>query len=136
MNRKWFIFKILSLICTLIFQLRLEHYACLGSSGYQDLFGKKNHGYLISAQSYDFCPRLIQLDILDFTLSHMCCAGTFCARSQYASNCFSGPILPSYNHVKVILYVLRFFLTSFFLELLNPWQKVLERSGLRFENFY
>ena len=31
---------------------------------------KKNQGYSISAQSYDFCPRLIQLDILDFTLSH------------------------------------------------------------------
>ena len=30
---------------------------------------EKNHGYSISAQSYDFCPRLIQLDILDFTLS-------------------------------------------------------------------
>ncbi len=32
---------------------------------------KKNHGYSIPAQSYDFCPHLIQLDILDFTLSHM-----------------------------------------------------------------
>ena len=32
---------------------------------------KKNHGYSISAQSYDFCPHLIKLDILDFTLSHM-----------------------------------------------------------------
>ena len=32
---------------------------------------KKNHGYSISAQSYDFCPRLIKLDILDFTLSLM-----------------------------------------------------------------
>ena len=31
---------------------------------------KKNCGYSISAQSYDFCPRLIQLDIFDFTLSH------------------------------------------------------------------
>ena len=30
---------------------------------------QKNHGYSISAQSYDFCPRLIKLDILDFTLS-------------------------------------------------------------------
>ena len=29
----------------------------------------KNHGYSISAQSYDFGPRLIKLDILDFTLS-------------------------------------------------------------------
>ena len=32
---------------------------------------KKNHGYSIPAQSYDFCPHLIQLDILDFTLSHI-----------------------------------------------------------------
>ena len=32
---------------------------------------KKNHGYSISAKSYDFCPHLIKLDILDFTLSHM-----------------------------------------------------------------
>ena len=31
----------------------------------------KNHSYSISAQSYNFCPRLIQLDILDFTLSHI-----------------------------------------------------------------
>ena len=30
---------------------------------------QKNHGYSIPAQSYDFCPHLIQLDILDFTLS-------------------------------------------------------------------
>ena len=35
------------------------------------LVKKKNHGYSISAQSYDFCPRLIQLDILDFSLSHV-----------------------------------------------------------------
>ena len=32
---------------------------------------KKNHGYSISAQSYDVCPRVIKLDIPDFTLSHM-----------------------------------------------------------------
>ena len=30
----------------------------------------KNHGYAISAQSYDFCPHLRKLDINDFTLSH------------------------------------------------------------------
>ena len=30
---------------------------------------KKNHGYSIPAKSYDFCPHLTQLDILDFTLS-------------------------------------------------------------------
>ena len=32
---------------------------------------KKNHSYTISAPSYDFCPCLIQLNILDFTLSHI-----------------------------------------------------------------
>ena len=32
---------------------------------------QKNHGYSISAQSYDFCPRLTKLDILDLTLSHI-----------------------------------------------------------------
>ena len=32
---------------------------------------KKNHGYSISAQSYDFGPHLMKLDILDFTLSCM-----------------------------------------------------------------
>ena len=32
---------------------------------------KKNHGYSISAQSYDFCPHLIKLDILDFTLHYV-----------------------------------------------------------------
>ena len=32
---------------------------------------KKNHGYSIPARSYDFCPHLTQLDILDFTLSHI-----------------------------------------------------------------
>ena len=30
---------------------------------------QKNHGYSISAQSYDFCPHLAQLNIFDFTLS-------------------------------------------------------------------
>ena len=30
-----------------------------------------NHGFSISAHSYDFCPRLAQLDNIDFTLSHM-----------------------------------------------------------------
>ena len=32
---------------------------------------KKKHGYSISAKSYDFCPCLIKLDILDFTLSRI-----------------------------------------------------------------
>ena len=31
----------------------------------------KNHGYSISAQSYEFYLHLTQLDILEFTLSHM-----------------------------------------------------------------
>ena len=31
---------------------------------------KQNHAYSISAESYEFCPRLIKLDILDFTPSH------------------------------------------------------------------
>ena len=31
---------------------------------------QKNHGYSISAQSYDFCPHLAHLNTLDFTLSH------------------------------------------------------------------
>ena len=35
------------------------------------IWPKKSHGFSISAQSYDFCPRLIQRDILDFTLSLM-----------------------------------------------------------------
>ena len=30
---------------------------------------EKNHDYSIAAQSYDFCPHLIKLHILDFTLS-------------------------------------------------------------------
>ena len=32
---------------------------------------QKYHDYSISAQSYDFCPRLIKLDILGFTLPHI-----------------------------------------------------------------
>ena len=39
------------------------------SSGFHDLLDTKNHSYSISAQSYDFCPHLRKLDILDFTLS-------------------------------------------------------------------
>ena len=47
------------------------------ASGKVDLriyLAKKNHGYSISAQSYDFYPHLIQLDILDFTLSRISAA--------------------------------------------------------------
>ena len=32
-------------------------------------WAQTNHGYSIPAQSYDFCPHLKQLHILDFTLS-------------------------------------------------------------------
>ena len=65
------IFKKLSLICTRYLLFWFIHSACLGSSGFQDLFGTKNHGYSISGQIYDFCPRLRKLDILDCTLSHI-----------------------------------------------------------------
>ena len=41
---------------------------------------QKNHSYSISAQSYDFCPHLIQLNILDFTLSHIAMAKAFSLR--------------------------------------------------------
>ena len=41
-----------------------------GAVDLRNYLAKKNHGYSILAQSYEFCPRLIQLDILDFTLSH------------------------------------------------------------------
>ena len=40
-----------------------------GAVDLRNYLAKKNHGYSISAQSYGFCPRLIQLDILDFILS-------------------------------------------------------------------
>ena len=77
MNRKLKIFnfqlkkfKTLSLFFTIYLFCCLEHYAWLGSSWFQDLFGTKKYGFSISAQSYDFCPCLAQLDNLDFTLSH------------------------------------------------------------------
>ena len=41
-------------------------------SGEQWILGfiwPKNHAWSISAQSYDFRPRLLKLDILDFTVS-------------------------------------------------------------------
>ena len=67
MNRKWSIFKTLLLNYTInfIYDLNMMH----------DL-AKTNYGYSISAQSYDFCPHLIKLDILDFTLSHICTPST------------------------------------------------------------
>ena len=42
-----------------------------GAVDLRTYLAQKNHGYSTSAQSYDFCPRLIKLDIPDFTLSHM-----------------------------------------------------------------
>ena len=69
MSRKWSIFRTLSLICTinLCFDLNIMHaWEIVDLRVY---LAKKNHGYSIAAQSYDFCPHLTQLDILDFTLS-------------------------------------------------------------------
>ena len=43
----------------------------LGAVGLRIYLAPKNHGNSISAQSYDFCPRLIKLDILNITLSHI-----------------------------------------------------------------
>ena len=40
-----------------------------GAVDFRICMAPKNHGYLISAQSYEFCPHLAQLDNLDFTLS-------------------------------------------------------------------
>ena len=70
MRQKWSIFKALLLICTKNLLFWLEHYACLGSNGFQDLFGTKNYGFSILVQSYVFCSLLKKSDILDFTLSH------------------------------------------------------------------
>ena len=39
--------------------------------GFRIYLAPKNHGYSVSPQNYDFCPRLRKPDILDFTLSHM-----------------------------------------------------------------
>ena len=59
-----------------LFQVQKEG----GALGVVDLkvyLAPKNLGYSIPAQSYDFCPHLIQLDILDFTLSRIYqCAST------------------------------------------------------------
>ena len=42
---------------------------------FRNCVAPKYHGFWISAQSYDFCPRLAQLDNLDFTVSpvHFIC---------------------------------------------------------------
>ena len=67
MNHKLSIFRTLLLICT---RNLLFMYAG-GALDFRIHFALKNHCYPISAQSYDFCPHLRQLDILDFTLSHI-----------------------------------------------------------------
>ena len=62
MKPKWSNFKTLSLICTkktFSFDLNIMH--ALGAVDIKI--------YSISAQSYEFCPHLRKLDILDFTLS-------------------------------------------------------------------
>ena len=42
-----------------------------GAVDFRICFSNKNHGYSISAKSYDFCPHGTQLYILDFTMSHI-----------------------------------------------------------------
>ena len=66
---KWSIFKMLSLNCTIIFKYDLNIMHAWGAVDLRIYLAQKNHGYSISAQSYDFCPHLIKLDIFDFTLS-------------------------------------------------------------------
>ena len=73
MSRKWSIFKTLSLICTINFSYDLNHMHAWGAVDLRIYLAKKSHGYSISAQSYDFCPHLRKLDILDFTMSHTHC---------------------------------------------------------------
>ena len=51
-----------------LFDLNIMH--ALGAVNFRICLALKYHGNSISAQSYDFCPHLAQLDTLDFTLSH------------------------------------------------------------------
>ena len=51
------------------FDLKLMH--DWEAVGFRICLAPKNH-YSVSAQSYDFCPCLRKLDILDFTLCHSC----------------------------------------------------------------
>ena len=62
-----------------IFSCDLNMMHAWGAVDLRIYLATKNHGYSISAQSYDFCPCLIKLDILYFTLSHM---PTHCASEQ------------------------------------------------------
>ena len=60
---------------------------------------KKNHGYSIPARSYDFCPHLTQLDILDFTLSHKGWEATFLIRAFGLSEELSAEVgFPFFNN--------------------------------------
>ena len=51
-----------------IYDLNIMH--AWGAVDHRIYLGQENHGYSISAQSYEFCPQLAQLDNLDFTLFH------------------------------------------------------------------
>ena len=70
MTRRGSIFKMLSLICPIYLGYDLNIMHAWGTVDLRIYLAQKNHGHSISAQSYDFCPHLTQLDILDFTISH------------------------------------------------------------------
>ena len=65
MNQKLSIFMTLSLICTKknCFDLNIMH--ALGAVDIRIYLAPNKHGYSISARSYDFCPQLRKLDVLD-----------------------------------------------------------------------
>ena len=70
MSQKWSIFKMLSLIYTKIwFDLNIMH--IWGAVEFRIHLAPKYHDNSISAQSYDFCLQLAQIDTFDFTLSRM-----------------------------------------------------------------
>ena len=68
MNRKWKIFRTLSLIIKKIFCFVLNIIRCWGAVDFKICLAPKYHGYSISAQSYEFYPHMAQLDNLDFTM--------------------------------------------------------------------
>ena len=53
-----------------IFSYDLNVMHAWGAVDLRIYLAQKNHGYSITAQSYDFCSHLKKLDILDYTLSH------------------------------------------------------------------
>ena len=71
MNQTWLILKTPSLIYTRIFSFVLNIMHGWGAMYFRICLAPKYHGYSISAQNYEFCSHLAQLDNLDFTLSHM-----------------------------------------------------------------